>query len=178
MQASRQASINPSKKCRKILCRYRHAALILIKSREEGASVYLINGNTKKIRTIKGFLREKGVECEETKSSEYLAVREKPGDVLPAFLLSGVKVIEASVRDAVRIYKNYGSITQFIGKKAKLPVEGQVVHIISGEYKDLNLSGKVVNVGQKGCSIELLAWGNLLRLNVGFDDIEIIGSDD
>lgn len=136
--------------------------------------MYLINAYVKKIRNIMMFLKSKGVEFEETKSTEYLVVRENPKDILPVFLLSGTRIIEAPVKDAVRMYKNYGSITELLHKKKPLPEEGQVVRIIGGDYKDLSLSGKVVSVGQKSCTVEVLAWGNLIKLNVSFDDVEVV----
>ncbi len=136
--------------------------------------MYLVNSTAKKIRTIAGFLKQKGVEFEETKSIEYLVLRENPKDILPGFLLSGTRVIAASVKDAVKMYKNYGVISELLNKKKPLPEEGQVVRIVGGDYKDLNLSGKVVSIRQKSCTVEVIAWGNLIKLNVSFDDVEVV----
>ncbi len=140
--------------------------------------MYLINASVKKIRNIMTFLRSKEIEFAESKSNEYLVVSANPKDILPAFLLSGTKIIEAPVKDAVKMYKNYGSITELLHKKKPLPVEGQIVRIIGGIYKDLNMTGKVVSVGQKSCGVEVIAWGNLIKLSVGFDDVDIVGQNE
>ncbi len=137
--------------------------------------MYLINANVKKIRSIIVFLKERGVGFEETKSNEYLVVNDNPKEILPAFLLAGVRTIDMPVRNAVRMYKNYGAITEILRRKKPVPAVGQVVRITGGEHKDLRMSGKVVSVGAKYCAVEVIAWGNLIRMTLGFDDVEIIG---
>jgi transcription antitermination factor NusG len=143
-----------------------------------GRGMYLLNASVKKIRSIMVYLKERGLGFEETKSNEYLVVSANPKEILPAFLVAGVKIMDMPMKDAVKMYKNYGGITEVLRRKKPAPEKGQAVRIIGGEHKDLHMSGKVVSVGQKSCAVEVIAWGNLIKVHVGFDDLVPIQSEE
>jgi len=108
---------------------------------------------------------------------DYILVREDPKSMMPSFLLSGAKVMEISLKESFRIYKDYGVLGEFLEyMKPKPPEAGQLVRIGGGQYKDLNLKGIVREVGKSTCSVETMVWGNLVKLKVGYQDVKVIGN--
>ena len=137
-----------------------------------------MNASSRRIKKIETHLKTRDIECEEAKTEEYLILRDNPKDVIPEFLMSGIKIIELGTKDAIKFMKNYGSLTAMLSRKAEPPEVGQFVRITGGDYKDLRLKGIVKSVGNKTCGVETMVWGNLVKVNVGFNDIEIVGGND
>jgi len=139
--------------------------------------MYVINTSRRKIKKIIEYLKRREIEFEETKMDDYILVREDPKSMVPSFLLSGAKVMEISLKESFRIYKDYGVLGEFLEyMKPKPPEVGQLVRIVGGQYKDLNLKGIVREVGKSTCGVETMVWGNLVKLKVGYQDVKVIGN--
>jgi transcription antitermination factor NusG len=136
--------------------------------------MWYIFGSSLTIKRVRKFLKQMGVEYEDTKSDEYLYVRENPISILPPSLRRKVKVEKIPDDDPYFfLLKHYGELSFLFQKEEKpKPEAGSVVRIVGGDYKDMNLKGIVTEVREKTCSVEVSLWGRIVKLNLPFEHVE------
>jgi hypothetical protein len=129
--------------------------------------MFIVYASPKKIKAVKRTLEDKGIDYEETKFPEYLVVDNDPLPYLPLEIRSGV-VVKDSQDKYFSILKQAGTLTYlFVPEKIET---GDIVRIKKGPLQ--GVTGIVKEVGKRTYTVEMSAWGKIVKEFFTINDIE------
>ncbi len=140
--------------------------------------MYLLFGNSRKLKKIKEIFLQKDLLVKDTKFNDYLMVGEDPRNIVPTSFLSGIKITELTAKDGYfRFFKEYGELAYLFAPPPK-PEVGDTVIITDEKYKGMELKGIVKEVGNNTCAIETAIWGKLIKITVDLGGVRILKETD
>ena len=140
--------------------------------------MYLLFGSSRRLKKIKEFFLKKDILVKDTKFNDYLMVSEDPRGLVPESFLFGIKITELTAKDGYfRFFKEYGELAYLFAPPPK-PEVGDTVIITDEKYKDMELRGRVKEVGKKTCAVETTIWGKLVKITVDLGGVRILKETD